>query len=381
MYQLMCGAPHKGFLIDGKKEIKRVAVLTFTIFPWNIPLFNRLNQHENVTFHFFFGSIRTKRRVWKINEKKLNFSYSLLRTTAINSKTEKFVSIDILRQLWRFDPDVIICYGFGLTNLQSLIYAILKNKKIVIWGEMPLQIEKERSLLLRFYRKLFARICTAGLASSSQTIDFFKSIKVRKVFRALLTVDKVNIEVVPKDKYIDGKKRFVLLYVGSIEYRKGVDLLLKTFEQVQPLVHKEITMRIVGNTNIDPNYINELGIYRNNPAIEFINFTDDVAKHYLEADLFLLFTRRDAHAMVVPEAMSYGLPIICSKYAGCVDDFVKENGYIVDPYNIKENATLIGQLIMNPSRLHYMANYSLRILRENSNKQSAEEILKMIYVI
>jgi glycosyltransferase involved in cell wall biosynthesis len=225
-----------------------------------------------------------------------------------------------------------------------------QRKKFIIWGEMPLQIERKRSKLREIYRKLFVKNCYAGLASSTQTLKYFEYMNIKRRFLALLTVDRLDNITISRNKY-KNKESWNLLYVGTIEHRKGIDLLLKTVELVQRRISEKVTIRLVGNPFGDINFVKEMQEYRHNEGIQFIAFTNNISKYYQEADLFLLFTRRDAHAIVIPEAMAHGLPIICSRYAGCVDDFIEDNGKIIDPNDIEKNAELIIGLMRNPLKL------------------------------
>jgi len=58
----------------------------------------------------------------------------------------------------------------------------------------------------------------------------------------------------------------------------------------------------------------------------------ELATLYFESDVFIFPSLYDVWGLVVNEAMASGLPIVCSKYAGCHSDVVgKSNGVIVDP--------------------------------------------------
>ena len=348
-----------------------------SVYPYGVPLYNRLCAAEAYTFQFFFEALKTSRRIWKVDTNAFLFNFSLLKSVSINSLNDKYISIDIIPRLISYNPDFIISYGFGITNLQALIYAIFFNKKFIIWGEMPLQIESKRSFSYKIYRKFFTHFCSAGLASSTQTIDYFNTLGIPKKYLSLLTVERIQAPKIVQSKYLDKKDRMIFLTVGSVEYRKGFDLLIKTFERVKSRSSVEIVLKIVGNTNIEPEYKKTL-VPNENSNVEFIDFSDDISKFYLEADLFLLFTRRDAHAMVIPEAMSFGLPVICSKFAGCVSDFIMDNGLVIDPYEIEKNAEALSNLIANPFVLYKMALKSLEMMTTRLNINSAENIIHML---
>ena len=61
----------------------------------------------------------------------------------------------------------------------------------------------------------------------------------------------------------------------------------------------------------------------------------EVCKYYAIADVFILPTIEDNWSLVIPEAMSCGLPVATSIYNGCHSELIQEgeNGTIFDTYN------------------------------------------------
>lgn len=86
---------------------------------------------------------------------------------------------------------------------------------------------------------------------------------------------------------------------------------------------------------------------------------------YFEADLFVLPTIRDPWALVVNEAMYYGLPVICSNRAGA-RDAVRDNGFIFDPFKEEELYKSIKKFVENPTLCNSMGDRSREIVGEYS---------------
>ena len=61
---------------------------------------------------------------------------------------------------------------------------------------------------------------------------------------------------------------------------------------------------------------------------------DDIYKYYAIADVFVIPTIEDNWSLVVPEAMSCGLPVATSIYNGCHTDLIYEgeNGITFDTF-------------------------------------------------
>lgn len=99
------------------------------------------------------------------------------------------------------------------------------------------------------------------------------------------------------------KEEKVIITVGQFIPRKGFDILLKACEKLS----KNIGVYLVGGTPTDE-YIQmkeQLGL----DNVHFVGFkrTDELAKYYQSADLFVFPTREDVWGLVINEAMAYNI--------------------------------------------------------------------------
>jgi glycosyltransferase involved in cell wall biosynthesis len=101
-----------------------------------------------------------------------------------------------------------------------------------------------------------------------------------------------------------------LLFVGADFLRKGGDLLVELSQQPE-------------FANVHFNFVTKA--YRG-PSTENIHVFDDLTPNsprmialFREADLYVLPTRADSHAIATLEAMAMGLPVISSPVGGVVD--------------------------------------------------------------
>lgn len=122
-----------------------------------------------------------------------------------------------------------------------------------------------------------------------------------------------------------------ILYVGQVTYRKGITYLL---EAIDELSDREVHLTIVGAYNPSAWYVKK---YSTNEKIEFKGLVtlDKMTKIYSEADVFVIDSIAEGMAQVGIEAMTCGVPIICSHNSG-IDDIVEDgvNGYIIPCCNV-----------------------------------------------
>jgi glycosyltransferase involved in cell wall biosynthesis len=130
------------------------------------------------------------------------------------------------------------------------------------------------------------------------------------------------------------RTRFV--FVGSVRKEKGIDLLLQAFDD--PVLAQCATLHIVGAAT-DGALIERASA---NAAVHYVGTIARGAIHAEMAkyDCLVLPSRRDGFGMVVPEAMSVGLPVVVSNQTGasCIVEEFPDAGQVVecDAHKLRE---------------------------------------------
>ncbi|MDD5530182.1 MAG: glycosyltransferase family 4 protein [bacterium] len=123
------------------------------------------------------------------------------------------------------------------------------------------------------------------------------------------------------------RNSFIMLFVGDLIKRKGIDLLLNAMKQMQP----NIKLLIVGQERLI--YINKVVKYGMGNNIKFIGFQNNIAGIYKGSDVLIVPSLYDSFGNVVLEAMACGTPVIVSKFAGS-SEIISEgiNGLTFDTF-------------------------------------------------
>jgi len=124
----------------------------------------------------------------------------------------------------------------------------------------------------------------------------------------------LGVDLPPQAKQYEYHPDLKLLFLGRLHEKKGLDVLIKS---VVKLIHRglHITLDITGDG--DKAYIRNLAKLIPGDCSSKITFTgprsgEDKSKAYLDNDLFVLSSHQENFAIVVAEAMSYGMPVIVS---------------------------------------------------------------------
>ncbi len=157
-----------------------------------------------------------------------------------------------------------------------------------------------------------------------------------------------NLEYVNRE-HRDGK--LVFIFVGKVSYAKGVSYLLEAFSRVDPELAE---LRLVGT--VDKNG----DIYRKYHNLKNVLFKGSVLHNEVllelkASDVFILPSLMEGMSLAGLEAMSCGLPILCTKNSG-LDQFITENnGFIVDAMDANQIYEKIEWFIRNRDRIPAMS--------------------------
>jgi glycosyltransferase involved in cell wall biosynthesis len=151
---------------------------------------------------------------------------------------------------------------------------------------------------------------------------------------------------------------FSLLLCGRLNgphQQKGVDVLLKSLPLI--LRHHKAVLNIIGTGPRLPQYqalARELGVSQ---QVRFLGFVEhqEMPRHYQQADLFVLPSRRESFGLVLAEAMACGLPVVATT-AGAIPEVVEDGvtGVLVPPDDPEALAHAIGSLLSDPEKMKTM---------------------------
>jgi glycosyltransferase involved in cell wall biosynthesis len=143
-----------------------------------------------------------------------------------------------------------------------------------------------------------------------------------KIIETSYGLDKADLITVDAISFDREKISFTALFVGSVIPRKGIHLLLDYWKTAGV----DGKLKVIGK--IEPESESIVDAYRNDASIEFVSFTNDLASHYKNADVFIMPSLEEGSPLVTYLAIGAGLPCLVSPMAG--DGVIRNNidGYL-----------------------------------------------------
>ncbi len=195
-----------------------------------------------------------------------------------------------------------------------------------------------------------------------------------KRFRPLKNKDTIREYL--KNKY-DIDMPFIL-YVGTVELRKNIQLLIKSFYK---LLNKGLKIKLVLIGNLGHGFkeisetINDLGISK---EVIFLGYVpmDDLIKFYNATELFVFPSFYEGFGLPPLEAMACGCPVITSNTSS-LPEVVGDAGIMVDPYDIEDLSDKMYQIMTDEGFREYLGDECYNRSKKFSWDETARETWKI----
>jgi glycosyltransferase involved in cell wall biosynthesis len=181
-----------------------------------------------------------------------------------------------------------------------------------------------------------------------------------------------------RKKYSISGTEKIILSIGRIHEKKGLDLLIKSFAQIQEKIPDTLLV-IVGP---DEGFLSELDkiskILNIQNKIIFTGplYGDQKLMAYRDADVFVLPSKSENFGNVVIEALACGTPIIVTNLCGVAEWITNEIGYIIN-YDEQELSLALKDILSDDKKRIKMGENAIRYGENFSIKQTIVKFEKV----
>lgn len=252
-------------------------------------------------------------------------------------------------------PDIIIC-----TRI-DYIRDILKVKRAV-----PLIFESHSSCLsssfdhdawLRRIRILHQKLYLKKV-DMIVALTQGDAVEWKKLTDSVVVIPNV-VHLNETGKYINHSSRSII-YVGRDTEQKDLDSLVLIWKMIYQK-HPECLLHIYGNTNRIAD-----GVVVHEPTCQM----DDV---YMNASILLLTSLYEPFGLVIPEAMSFGLPVVAFDCLYGPPEIITDgvDGFVIKDRNLSEFSNRVNQLIEDDNLCGKMGKSGI----QSSQRYHADKIM------
>ena len=283
-------------------------------------------------------------------------------------------------------PEFIISDGFFQWTYGALWLRLMRRIPHLMCYEGTIHTERSINGIKHFYRKTVLKLIDHIACNGSLSASYIKSLGYpeKKISHGNMAADMLLLQKQIREFDIFQRKTLkikltlsdvVFLFIGRLVPLKGVGKLIEAW--INCFGNNRATSLLFVGDGPEKESLKNL-IEKN--GISNIHLTgeidfDSIYQYLAISDIFVMPTLRDNWSLVVPEAMSAGLPIICSKYNGCWPELVKpENGWVFDPLDHKNFVDTLREAWDKRSHWKEMGQQSLELVQNYSPEKVAGNI-------
>lgn len=293
-------------------------------------------------------------------------------------KQSKFVIQKAIALSKKNQYDAILVYGTQLTGLYGiLLKVLLKGTKLITMVQTnPIACVNDQPFLKRKLKLLLTRWvlnCSdhLHLLYKNQLIGFKNCKTPFSVFHDYVSIGDLEPSEKDEDKYI--------LFLGFPFFKKGVDILIKAFNQVSD-EFPDVTLKIVGHC--EDFYHPWMVMANRNPRIKFYKavFHQEALELINKCSLFVLPSRLEGLPRVIIEAMLLSKLVIASNVDGIPSIIIdNQTGLLFENENSGQLAEKLRMALSAKDGLETISKNGYRFAKEHlSPEVYAEESYKML---
>ena len=350
---------------------------------------NQDEVHQNIQFLYY--DLPYWMRFWKKGNRGAMFYYLLWQYGIVNFIKKQNLAFDIVHNV-----------NFHNDWTPSFLW---KLKKPLIWGPVghhpliPKQFLKLYSnkywwmdRLTWLVKNLFWKFSFALQKTKTQANHIWC---MNSSVPSVLNVNESKYSLFPSvatADYFSGsitqKQKFTVISVGRFVPLKGFDLTILSFiqflENLTPEEKSNCKLLLVGSGPEKELYKKIISEHQAESFIEIIEWIDrvELMKKYEESSVFL-FPSHEGAGMVVPEALSFGLPVICLDNEGPGEFITSKCGFAIPKLNYNNTVTelkkALEKLFYNKTLLLEMQKEARELYLEKFTWDSRGRKLNEIY--
>ncbi len=254
------------------------------------------------------------------------------------------------------------------------------NKEIIWWvhegkcvEDLHIKIFKAQKNIrsLKDILKNCSGLYTVSNYSKSYLDKFCRNVKILKY----------GFEDSYKQQYINQTEKIVISMFGTIEERKGYDIIVKAIKTLPIEYKNRIELNIVGHDSqpFAQELKKQVSKDNNINWHGFVSF-EEKDKIYKETDVVVCISRDDPEPKVVAEGMMFAKPCLVSTNVGQKDLITDNyNGFVVETENISKLCEKLIWIIENREQLPEIGLRSREIYLNNYKIEQFESQLEELF--
>jgi glycosyltransferase involved in cell wall biosynthesis len=267
----------------------------------------------------------------------------------------------LVRLVGDFGPDAVIMTSWNFTKAYRAVMKSVPPEVVRvlimdnIWRGAPKQWLGRA--VHRFY---VDTVADAAMVPSDRTENYAKLLGFapEDIIRGSLSCDTSIFRTEPRTGSELASRR-AFLYVGRLVWHKGADVLAAAYRRYRELTDEPWDLHVVGKGPLEGELTSLDGV-----SMHGFRQPPEVAELMRSTSCLLLTSHIEPYGVVVHEAASCGLPVLCSDFTGAAAGLVQDGrtGWVVAAGRVELWARAMARMsALEPERLQSMSDIARAI--------------------
>lgn len=236
------------------------------------------------------------------------------------------------KHIEEINPDIVICVSEYYVDV---ILSIIKNN-------IPLIVENHSSF--KYTRELKSNNLFYRIRRTKYMNTLHRATKIisltnkdmqdwEKSYRNVMKIP--NVVHLNDTEHFSNCENHKVIFVGRIAAQKGIYDLIEIWKRIYNK-YPNWELNVYGEGELSNDFVNTLSQYENHLGITYNNFVSDIFEKYCESSILVVTSIQESFCLVIPEAMSCGLPVVAFDCDYGPSDIITDSydGYLVKDRNI-----------------------------------------------
>ena len=243
-------------------------------------------------------------------------------------------------------------------SILALFSGFLLRKRMIVFTQIPKYRKQRRSGSIKWLWRLFGVYAITPVLGDK----IYKNENDNLIYLPFI----VPVDKKPRS-YFKSEGRITILCVGKFQERKNQLLLLQAVNKLKN--NFSLKLLLIGQDD-EVDYFSKIRTYIIKHKLESIveilnnvpwNKMDD---YYRNSDVFVLPSYNEAASYSLVEAMSYGLPVLCSNDNG-TQFYINQNknGFVFDSFKVEDLTEKLSQIVSDKNKLIEMGETSKYLIK------------------
>ena len=296
----------------------------------------------------------------------------------------------VLVELWKFCPHLVFVRGFDLCTIYAILLKVWTRCSLVLlWGGVGPHVTFLDSPARLALRRVTARWFDYAVSHTKEGADYLREvveIPSRKLTQ--YPYQPADPSTLSYESQLNGEfgplPRPVFLYVGRLIREKGLYTLIEACALIERNKVGNFSIAIVGRGPEEARLREVARILEVGDRFTWVGAVDysQLGACYQASDVFVFPSLEDIIGMVVPEAMVFGKPVLCSDQAGAKEMvYHGRNGFVFDPNDAQQLASHMAQFVKQPHLISQFGSESKKIISPFTPEASAERLASVVHQV